>query len=107
MSSLLPLLSRHVHVTEVTLKSPTVHLIRTEEGGFNVSTLGKKQEENETKTPELEHGTPGSAGAPLATERTTPRRKRNLNSVYIRHFAIDDAVIVVRGARTESSKCVN
>ena len=49
---LLPLLSRHIHVTEVTLKNPEVRVIRTEEGGFNLSTIGKKTPGHEEKPPE-------------------------------------------------------
>ena len=50
---LLPLLTRQIHVTEVTLKNPQVHIIRTEQGEFNVSTIGKAKPAGgqEEKTP--------------------------------------------------------
>jgi uncharacterized protein involved in outer membrane biogenesis len=94
---LLPLLSRHVHITEVTLKNPEVHIIRTEAGEFNVSTLGKKHDESETK-PAAEPApatTQGGEGAPLTAERTIAQKKRqaHLNSFYIKDFVVNDAVI--------------
>ena len=64
---LLPLLSRRIHVTEVRLKNPEVHIIRTEQGGYNISTLGRKRPEN-VETPQslnappitTQHGTASS-----------------------------------------------
>ena len=49
---LLPLLSHHLHVTEITLKTSRGAHHRTEQGEFNVSTIGKKRGENEEPPPE-------------------------------------------------------
>ncbi len=93
---LLPLLSRHVHVTEVTLKNPEVRIIRTEQGEFNLSTIGKKRVENEE--PPSENPAPGKIeGAPITTEHGTeanPKTGRKLIGIYIKSLAIDDGVIV-------------
>ena len=93
---LLPLLSRHVHISDVKLKNPQVRIIRTEEGRFNISTVGRKQDESETKPPALEQGTArGAEAAPLTAERTIAQKKRQarLNAVYVKNFVVDDAVI--------------
>ena len=41
-AELIPLLSRLLHITQVSLKNPEVRIIRTEQGNLNVSTIGKK-----------------------------------------------------------------
>ncbi|HLI78901.1 MAG TPA: hypothetical protein VKV03_02900, partial [Candidatus Binataceae bacterium] len=93
---LVPLLSRRVHITEVKLKSPEVHIIRTEEGELNLSTIGKKHAENE-KPPSENPPQEKIEGAPIATEHgveATPKKGANLAAIYIKSLAIDDGVIV-------------
>ena len=93
---LLPLLSRQVHVTEVKLKNPEVRIIRTEQGEFNLSTIGKKRVENEEH--QAESPSPAKIeGAPIATEhgtQATPKKGANLAAIYVKSLAIDDGVIV-------------
>ena len=102
---LMPLLSRRVHVTEVKLKSPQIHVIRTEEGELNLSTIGKKKREEGEKSPE---GAPGEkiAGAPITTEQrgAAKTRRAGLHAVYVKELTIEDAVIVYeeRGANHQS-----
>lgn len=96
---LFPLLSRHVYVTDVTLKNPEVRIIRTEQGSFNISTIGKKRGENDEKAPE----TPprGSLEAPPITAEhgnptATPHHGggENLGAIYVNRLTIDNGVIV-------------
>jgi hypothetical protein len=106
---LLPLLSRKVHVTEVTLKSPMIHVIRTEEGEFNLSTIGKKKrDESEEKPAE---SPPGEKieGAPITSEQAGAtaapgRHREDLHTIYVKDLVVDDAVIVYeeRGANHQS-----
>ena len=96
---LLPLLSRRIHVTEVTLKNPQVRIIRTEQGGLNVSTLGKKRDENEEK-PSENPRQGGIEGAPITSERgtapATPKKGggENLAAIYVKSLVIENGVIV-------------
>jgi uncharacterized protein involved in outer membrane biogenesis len=96
---LMPLLSRRVHVTEVTLKNPEVHIIRTEQGGFNVTTIGKKHRGNEEQ-PSDKPRTDAIEGAPITSERgnaQTPAKKSsrdNLAAIYVKSLVIDNGVIV-------------
>jgi uncharacterized protein involved in outer membrane biogenesis len=97
---LLPLLSRHIHVTEVRLKNPEVHIIRTEQGGYNVSTIGKKRPDN-AETPESLNPKGSSLkGAPIASGHgnlvATSKRagNQNLSAFYVNSLIIDKGVIV-------------
>lgn len=94
---LLPLLSRKIHVTEITLKSPEVHIIRTEEGEYNVSTIGKKRSETTGREPTPEKPPRGGVqNAPITTERPAPEKKSagNLGAIYVKLFTIDNGQIV-------------
>ena len=91
---LLPLLSRDVHITEVKLKSPEVHIIRTEEGELNLSSIGKKRVENE-ETPPENPSHQRIEGAPIATEHddeSKSKRGANLAAIYIKSLTIEDGV---------------
>ena len=95
---LLPLLSRHIHVTEVTLNNPVVRVIRTEQGGLNVSTIGKGAHEQEAK-PSENPPEGGIQGAPITSERgNAPVGKKagaeNLGALYVKSLLIDNGVIV-------------
>jgi uncharacterized protein involved in outer membrane biogenesis len=106
---LIPLLSRKVHVTEVTLKNPEVRIIRTEEGGLNVATIGKKHGENEEK-PSDNSPQGGVEGAPLTSERgNAPATQKkggrdNLAAIFVNSLVIDNGVIVYeeRGPRHQT-----
>ena len=107
---LLPLLSRRIHVTEVTLKDPVVRIIRTEQGELNVSTIGKKS--GAEKEPPPAQTSPGSMEqAPITSESGTmtakPEKRRgaeNLAAVYVQSLLVDNGVIVYeeRGANTQT-----
>ena len=93
---LIPLLSRRVHITDVKLKNPEVHIIRTEEGELNLSTLGRK---HGAKEPESEPANPANEKIhpPITSEhaaRPTEGRRANLAAIYIKSLTIDDGVIV-------------
>ncbi len=98
---LLPLLSRHIHVSEVTLKNPVVRLIRTEQGGFNVSTIGRGRPRPEREEAPSANSQQGAIqGAPITSEHGNlpPKPKKsgreNLAAVYVKSLLIDDGVIV-------------
>jgi uncharacterized protein involved in outer membrane biogenesis len=109
---LLPLLSRHIHVSEVRLKNPVVRVIRTEQGGLNVSTIGKKHGENQEKP--IENPPTGKIeGAPITSERgergneASGQKKAggdNLAAIYVNNLLLDDGVILYeeRGANHQT-----
>lgn len=95
---LLPLLTRQIHVTEVTLKNPQVHIIRTEQGELNVSTIGKGKPASGQEEKTLEKQPPGaSEQAPLTAERgeTAARKKGNDNlaAIFVKRLQIEDGII--------------
>src|ERR1700683_630411 len=90
---LIPLLSRHVHVTEVTLKNPEFHVIRTEQGGYNVSTIGKKRPEN-LEGSEPQNPSSGNLGTGAAEAAHRRHGGQNLRAFYINRLVIDKGVIV-------------
>ncbi len=92
---LLPLLSRRLRVTELILDSPAVHIIRTESGRYNFSTLGRKSAANSQAVPELRTGEkqrPAIGGAPLTAERGQPPapagRRGGLAGLYVNAFTV-------------------
>lgn len=91
---LLPLLSHHLRVTEITLERPEVHIIRNEQGEFNVSTLGKKRGEHEATS---EHRRAGEIeAAPITSEHGNERaeeRRRGTRAIYVQSLAIEGGVI--------------
>jgi uncharacterized protein involved in outer membrane biogenesis len=94
---LVPLLSRKIHVTQVTLKNPEVHIIRTEDGTYNVSTIGKKRSETTGREPAPTR--PPRAGvqnAPMTTEQPPEEKKSasNLGAIYVKQFSIDGGRII-------------
>ena len=97
---LLPLLSRHIHVTQVTLKNPLVRLIRTEQGGFNISTIGKGPRPEHEEAPSENSQQGGIEGAPITSEHgNLPAKPKkgggeNLAAIYVKSLLIDNGVIV-------------
>jgi uncharacterized protein involved in outer membrane biogenesis len=91
---LLPLLSHHLHVTEITLKNPEVHVIRTEHGEFNVSTLGKKRREHEETMPGR-LGADEVEAAPFTSERRNvpSEHRRGAHAIYIQSLSIEGGII--------------
>ncbi len=109
---LLPLLSRRIHVSQVTLKNPVVRIIRTEQGELNVSTLGKKSgaEKEPAPAPTSPQGTTeqtpitSANGAMTAKPRKRGGGAENLDAVYVQSLLVDNGVIVYeeRGANTQT-----
>jgi uncharacterized protein involved in outer membrane biogenesis len=107
---LLPLLSRRIHVTKVTLKNPVIRLIRTEQGEFNVSKIGKRSgTEKEAPPPEnLPQGSieqaPITSANGTMTAKPEKRGAENLAAVYVQSLLVDNGVIVYeeRGANTQT-----
>ncbi|HLX37969.1 MAG TPA: AsmA-like C-terminal region-containing protein [Candidatus Binataceae bacterium] len=94
---LIPLLSRKVHVTEVTLKNPEVRIIRTEEGELNIAGIGKKRSSVEEPAPAATPSDKKLQGAPITSEHTARPaggKRADLAAIYIRSLTIDDGVIV-------------
>ena len=94
---LLPLLSRKIHVTEVSLKNPEVHIIRTEDGAYNVSTIGKKRSETTGREPTPERPPRGGIRNPPITTAQPPAEKKsagNLGAIYVKLFDLDDGRII-------------
>jgi hypothetical protein len=111
---LLPLLRRHIHVTEVTLQNPVVRIIRTEQGEFNISTVGKKRanhEEPQTGTvqPDKIEGAPITSGQGNVSVTPHRRRGENLNAIYVKSLVIDNGSIVYeeRGPTQQSVTITN
>ena len=64
---LIPLLAKHLHVSEVILKQPQITIIRGKDGALNVATIGKKGEEKPPAANESAgEKKPGSGAAMLA-----------------------------------------
>ncbi len=109
---LLPLLSRRIHVSQVTVKNPVVRIIRTERGELNVSTIGKKSAAEKEPPPPVENPPPGSIQeAPITSENgamtAKPRKSGggdNLAAVYVQSLLVDNGIIVYeeRGANTQT-----
>lgn len=93
---LIPLLSRRIHVTQVTLKNPEVRIIRTEQGNLNVSTIGKRSEAEKAPPPTPEETRRGAIkGAPITAEQGTAKKPSlDLAALYVRAFSIDNGHIV-------------
>ncbi len=95
---ILPLLWRRIHVSQVMLKNPEVHIVRTEQGGFNISTIGKRHGDHAAEAPAAPQnsGPGGAAQMPLTSESgNEPKKSRSetLNAIYIANFVVDKGVI--------------
>ncbi len=108
---LLPLLSRTIHVSQVTVKNPVVRIIRTEQGELNLSTIGKKSgAEKELPAPEsspqgsMEQTPITSANGAMTAKPEKRRGGENLAAVYVQSLVVDDGTIVYeeRGANTQT-----
>ncbi len=107
---LIPLLARRIEVTEVVLDKPVIRIVQTHDGTLNVSTLGRKNVENEE-----ENAGGGRKGrgrrakdegaieeSPMAQAGRVPS---TLGSLFVRNFSIYDGTLefVTEGAPQAAS----
>ncbi len=116
--ALLPLLARRIDVTELILDSPTVRIIRTEQGRLNISTIGKKRDAGLGEPPPksaarkkgapAEHAPASPAQAPLTEERGRPRAGATgasaLAGFLVKTLTLRNGEVIyeARGARGQS-----
>jgi uncharacterized protein involved in outer membrane biogenesis len=96
---LLPLLARQIEVTEVVLDKPVIRIVQTQDGTYNVSTLGRKKVSPET--PE-DKGTIG--GSPMAESGKAPS---TLGSLFVKNFTINDGSLTFERVGDPQSATVN
>jgi len=104
----LPLLSRDLRITSLTIANPELRLIRDSSGRLNISTIGKSTDVSTDSQPAATSppqsaapasgaaapGSGSSAGNPMqAAPIRNPRDTDLLNSLYIRDFAVTDGTI--------------
>ncbi len=83
---LLPLLSRHVHISDVKLKNPQVRIIRTEEGRFNISTVGRKRTRARRNLPRSSRG-PRGEPKQRRSPRSGPSLRRSARRTSMRSMS--------------------
>ena len=104
---LIPLLARQIQVTEVVLEKPVIRIVQTQEGTFNLSTLGRKKIHKEEESGESNESGEGDGGAkgggsieesPMAQAgRAAPAA---LNTLLVRNLSINGGTLefVTEGA---------
>jgi uncharacterized protein involved in outer membrane biogenesis len=95
---LIPLLARQIEVTEVVLDQPVIRIVQTRDGRLNVSTLGRKNFENEELTANggrkgrgrhaRDEG--GIEESPMADAGTVPA---TLGSLLVRNLSVKDGTL--------------
>jgi uncharacterized protein involved in outer membrane biogenesis len=103
--SLLPLLSKHIDVSEVVLEKPVIRVIETAEGKLNVSTIGKKRGRVHAEPNAPRHKGGGRAeGTPL---EGAPGKPRPLPSLFVKNFTVDDGQLVFEQEANGTNLTVN
>jgi uncharacterized protein involved in outer membrane biogenesis len=103
--NLLPLLSKHIDVSEVVLEKPVIRVIQTADGKLNVSTIGKKREHVHREAPtKREKGGGPSEATPL---ESAPGKPRELPSLFVKNFTVDDGRLVFEQKANGTNLTVN
>ncbi|HEY6419152.1 MAG TPA: AsmA-like C-terminal domain-containing protein [Candidatus Binataceae bacterium] len=93
---LVPLLSRQLHVTELTLKNPEIRIIRGKDGRLNVASIGKKSNKNPSNAapaPGREKSPKGPVeGGPM--EESSRQPPAALSALFVKDFLIEGGKIV-------------
>ncbi len=94
---LIPLLSRQLHVTEITLKDPEIRIIRGSDGKLNVASIGKKSKQNPfNQAPGSGKSAKGNLeGGPMEESPRQPGAPPSmLSALFVKDFSIEDGKIV-------------
>ncbi len=103
--SLLPLLSKHIDVSEVVLEKPVIRVIQSADGKLNVSTIGKKREHVHKEAPPSRENRGGLAeGTPL---ESAPGKPRPLPALFVKNFTVEDGQLVFEQKANGTNLTVN
>jgi uncharacterized protein involved in outer membrane biogenesis len=102
--NLLPLLSKHIDVTEVVLEKPIIRVIQTADGKLNVSTIGRKREHRTEPNASRERRGGPAGGTPL---ESAPGKPRPLPSLYVKNFTVEDGELIFEQKANGTNLTVN
>ncbi len=103
--NLIPLLTRRLVVTQVTIEHPEMRIIRTEQGTFNVTTIGNKSSRSGAHRPPGERNRSAIEANPLAAQSENRRRRaHNLGAFKVKSLTLDGGRIIYeeRGPRPQT-----
>ena len=96
---LIPLLARHIEVSEVVLDKPVIRIVQGRDGTYNVSTLGRNKGIAPTREPEA------AKGRSTLTEPARPSSK--LDRLQVKDFTITDGTVIYQAAGAPAGASIN
>ncbi|HUA34198.1 MAG TPA: AsmA family protein [Candidatus Binataceae bacterium] len=105
--NLMPLLSRHLDITEVVLEKPVINVIQASDGQLNVSTIGKKHEEHVAPPQPTGAEQGGAAGGTPLEGAGGEKKPGALPSLYVKNFTVEDGQLVFEQQATGTKLTVN